>query len=278
MAAFTRVGMTSPADRKGQLVRRVKARLNDLSVDSERERWRERLSATEEQRLLARVRAGRDVCWTVDEAEPLVTVRISTYNRADLLMERALPTALAQSYERLEVLVIGDATDEATDKAMRSVADPRVKYLNLPARGLYPEDAQLRHRVAGSHPWNVALALAKGSWIAPLDDDDEFTEDHVAVLLEDARRRRLEMVYSVADLQRPSGVWEKVGEEPLRAGGISHGTVLYSLGLRFFSYSMTCHYIPEPNDWNLWRRMRDAGVRIGFLDRTTFVHHESPHG
>jgi glycosyltransferase involved in cell wall biosynthesis len=256
----------------------VQARLADLSVDSERERWRERLVAPEQKRLLARVRDGRDVCWPTDEAEPLVTIRISTYNRADLLMERALPSALAQSYERLEVLVVGDATDEATDKAMRSVSDPRVTYVNLPARGLYPEAPQLRHRVAGSHPWNVALALARGSWIAPLDDDDEFTGDHVAVLLDEARRRRLEHVYSVADLQRPNGDWEKVGEEPLRAGGISHGTVLYSLGLRFFTYSMTCHYIPEPNDWNLWRRMRDAGVRIGFLNRTTFVHHETAHG
>src|SRR5437763_3537813 len=49
--------------------------------DRAREKILERMQAHEERRLLAVVRAGRDVCWTEDDAtNPLVTVRIATYN------------------------------------------------------------------------------------------------------------------------------------------------------------------------------------------------------
>jgi len=29
----------------------------------------------------------------------------------------------------------------------------------------------------------------------------------------------------------------------------------------------------EPNDWNLWRRMEEAGVRMGFVDHVVFRHY-----
>ena len=44
-----------------------------------------------------------------DEAEPLVTVIITTYNNWQLLRERALPSVLAQTYQHFECIVVGDA-------------------------------------------------------------------------------------------------------------------------------------------------------------------------
>jgi hypothetical protein len=261
-----------------RFARRVRLRAVDVSVEGELERLKDRIDSREERRLLAEARAGRDVCWTDEgEAEPLVTVRIATYNRAEELVERSLASALRQTYSRLDILVVGDHTDAATDRAMAAVKDPRVRYVNLPSRGVYPSDPNLRWLVAGSVPMNAGLTLASGSWIAPCDDDDEFTDDHVEVLLAEARRRRLEMVYGVADMEQSDGTWQRVGEWPLRAGGISHGTVLYSLGLRFLRYSQTCFKTPEPFDWNMWRRMERIGVHTGFVDRVVFRHYESPH-
>jgi glycosyltransferase involved in cell wall biosynthesis len=256
----------------------VPPRLAGFSWASEQERLLERLRRRNERELLIQMRAGRDVCWVPDAGEePLVTLRIATYKRADMLMERALPSALAQSYERLEILVVGDATDEETERAMSGVRDPRVRFVNLPYRGIYPAAAEHRWLVAGSHPMNAGLVLARGSWIAPFDDDDEMTPDHVEALLTTAMTGRHEMVYSQAEFETADGSWVVVGEEPLRAGGISHGTVLYSMGLRFLRYSSSCWRLPEPFDWNLWRRMREIGVRIGFLEQVTFRHHESAH-
>src|SRR5207302_3257825 len=87
---------------------------------------------------------------------------------------------------------------------------------------------------------------------------------------------RLEMIYSVADFQGPDGGWQPVGGEPLTWGAISHGNVLYSAGLSFLSYSLTCYRMGEPLDWNLWRRMSQIGVRIGFLNHLTYRHYWSP--
>jgi len=240
---------------------------------------RETAAAVEERRLLHAVRDGRDVCWLEDEHDinPLVTIRIATYDRGQMVVDRAIASALAQTYSNIEVLVVGDACDEATEHAVRSVADPRVRFVNLGQRGIYPADPMDRWRVAGTAPMNAALGLARGAWIAPCDDDDELTRDHVEVLLRHAKANRLEMVWSQAAMEVSPGQWACVGTQPLQANQISHGSVLYSLGLRFFQHSNTSWKLDEPGDWNLWRRMSAAGVRTGFLEEITYRHYLESH-
>ena len=238
---------------------------------------RERLEAVEEKRLLNIVRADRDVCIS-DEPEPLVTVRIATYNRGVLTAERSIASALAQTYERLEILVVGDAADAATVEAVDAVKDERVRFVNLPVRGMYPSDPRHRWMVAGSAPMNVGLSLARGAWIAPCDDDDELSHDHVEVLLRNAQAKRVEMIYSKAKMEVAPGQWSIVGSIPLRHGHVTHGSVMYSSQLRFMRHSNTSWKLGEPSDWNLWRRMKRIGVRIGFLDRITYTHYLEAHG
>ncbi len=75
------------------------------------------------------------------------------------------------------------------------IDDNRVKFVNLPIRGKYPKQSFDRWMVAGSIPRNKGLELASGYWIAPLDDDDEFTVDHLEILLSFAVEGGFEMVY-----------------------------------------------------------------------------------
>jgi hypothetical protein len=235
---------------------------------------RTHLATRDERRLLVQARGRNDVCWAAtDEAEPLVTIRIATYNRGPLVAERAIGSAIRQTYERLEILVVGDHCDEPTERAIRSVNDPRLRFINLPERGLYPSDPMLRWMVAGCAPMNAALAVAQGAWIAPCDDDDEITDDHVEVLLSQARQRRLEFVWSKATMEVEAGKWLPVGSTPLAHGGITHGSVLYAGGLRFFRHNKNSWKLAEPGDWNLWRRMQDAGVKMGFVDQVTYRHY-----
>lgn len=146
-------------------------------------------------RLLSEARAGRDVCWLEgEELEPLVTVRIATRDRPELLMERSLASALRQSYERIEVIVVGDGCDDRTRRAVEQIRDSRIRYVNLPVPGRYPSEPTRRWRVAGTKPMNAALDLSAGAWIAPCDDDDEFTDDHVETLLGVAKATRSEFV------------------------------------------------------------------------------------
>lgn len=232
---------------------------------------RERAEARAARDHLATERRIHPIVWE-RSAPPLVTVRIATYNRGPLVAERAIASALEQTHRNLEVVVVGDACDAATERAVLSVRDPRVRFENLARRGDYPADPMRRWMVAGVTPMNRALELARGEWIAPLDDDDEFTPDHVEVLLDACRSRDLEFAYGVAESEATPGVWRPIGSWPPRHMAIVHAAVLYSARLRIFPHSIDSWRVHEPADWNLWKRMKKAGVRMGFVDRVVCRH------
>lgn len=56
-------------------------------------------------------------------------------------------------------------------------------------------------------------------------------------------------------------------------GSIIHSSVLYDSRLRLFRHSLSSWRMEEPGDWNLWRRMRIAGVRMAFLDMVVTRHY-----
>ncbi len=235
--------------------------------------WRrQRIEVTHARARIAAERSTRPTIW-VQSAPPLVTVRIATYNRGSLVRDRAIASALAQTYPNIEVLVIGDHCDAATEAAVRSVSDRRVRFENLSERGRYPSDPRYRWMVAGEAPMNRALQLMRGDWLAPLDDDDEFTPDHIEALLDACRTRDREFAYGIAEMETSPGTWELRGSWPLREGQIIHSAVLFSSRLRTIKHDIDSWRLEEPGDWNLWHRMRDAGARMGFVDHVVTRHY-----
>lgn len=209
-----------------------------------------------------------------DEATgPLVSVRIATFNRPDLLLDRAVRSALEQTYPHIEVVVVGDCAVPETGARIAALGDPRVRYYNLPLRPTYPAERRAFWSVAGTRAANTGMALCRGEWIAPLDDDDEFTPDHIEVLLDACRRNRWDFVYSVFDMEREPGTWTPVGHWPIEEGATCHGSVLMHRSVAALRYDIDAWRGSEPGDWNLWRRMRDAGVRMGFVDRVLGKHY-----
>lgn len=238
---------------------------------------RQQIEIADERRVLGWIRDGRELCYEYED-NPLVTVRVATYGTGRTVVDRAVRSALAQTYENIEVLVIGDCCGQDTVEAMAEIDDTRVRFINLAERGNYPPLAHHRRKVAGAHPMNVGNLLAQGRWIAPCDDDDELTPDAVAVRLEACRQRGLEMVYSKAEDETEPDQWTSVGREPLARGDVSHGSVMFRSELRFMPYSMSCWKMKEPSDWNLWKRMERIGVKTGFIDHVSYRHHLSQAG
>lgn len=235
----------------------------------------ERIDRRQEAWLLDRARAAHDTVPSEEDSAPLVTARVITYNRPDILVDRCLPSLLRQTYRNLEILIVGDNCEPSTGRALAAIQDSRVRYINLPRHTIYPLPEIHRWHVAGYAPANLALTLAEGSWLAPCDDDDEFTDDHVEVLLSAARRKDLEFVHSRTAVPVGAREWVVIGRERPQLGHISHGSVLYSARLDFIKYRGTCHHLGEPFDWNLWRRMQNLGVRMGYLDDVTYIYHPS---
>lgn len=215
--------------------------------------------------------------------EPLVSICVPTYNRADILIERAVKTALSQSYKNIELVIVGDHCTDNTAELLSNVRDPRLKFYNLPSRHRnYPKNIENHWFVGGAVPANEAMRLAKGRWIARLDDDDTWTNDHIEKLLSFAVNGNYEFVSGLYAEERfgvrkvVDGVhaldayFTRCEKENFRTspkiGGVS--TWLKRSYLRFMEYNIDCWR----KDWNrVWDidlalRIYGSGARMGFCN------------
>jgi Glycosyl transferase family 2 len=204
-----------------------------------------------------------------EEVEPLVTVRICTWNRAELLVDRALASLLRQTYSHWEAIVVGDACTDDTAERIAALGDSRISFENLEVRGPYPDVPEQMWQIAGTYGAQLALRRANGRWIAQLDDDDEWDDDHLEVLLADAVRSHSEVVYGKwrmveATSRQPIGIF---GSWPVEKAHITFQCAIEHGHLRRFLPDFNAYLADEPGDWHRVRRLLAAGVRFAFLDR-----------
>ncbi len=197
-----------------------------------------------------------------EKAEPLVSVCVATYNRGPLLTERCLPSILAQTYRNIEVVVVGDACTDDTAKRLASLSDPRIHFENLAVRGDYPEDPYRRWMVAGTLPINRALALAKGSFITHLDDDDAIPADRIAKLLAFIRETRADLVWHPFEYENAKGRWRVNPALEFRKAQVTTSSVFYHEWLKRIPWDMNAHQYLEPGDWNRFRKILWMGAKV----------------
>jgi hypothetical protein len=260
----------------------LEATVRELAAESKRDRLRIveilRLLHDDEagnRRRLYGVRRSAEYAAAYSDPEPLVSIPITTYDRWDLLASRALPSALGQTYPNVEVVVVGDGSPPETTAAVAKFEDPRLRYYNRTLRGPYPDDPRALWHVAGTPPHNEAVSRSRGAWIAPLDDDDEFREDHVELLLEAARAERFELCYGRIHCLMNDGREFALGTFPPTTGHFGIQAAIYHAGLRFFEMELGDALFESPNDWSLCRRMVRAGVRLGMIEDVVVDHWES---
>jgi glycosyltransferase involved in cell wall biosynthesis len=194
--------------------------------------------------------------------QPLISITIPTYDRGRLLVDRTLPSILAQTYKNFEVIIVGDHCIDDTSEILKEVKDPRVKFINLSKRTKYPEDPTLRWFVSGVAPSNHALKIAKGKWITYFDDDDIMVPDFLESLLEFAIKSDCEFVAGLYE-EESEGVCTikgQVNNHQPEFGG--HSTWLYRSYLRFFKYNLNSWRKSYncPQDIDMQLRMKKSGV------------------
>ncbi len=201
-----------------------------------------------------------------------ISVVIPTYNRPDQLLGRALPSVLAQTMNDQEIIVVGDGTDEDTILAMREFVrqNDNAQFYNLD-HFAYPEDHERAWGLYGLNAINYGLDQATGDWIAVLGDDDEFTPDHHATLLEAAERTGADHVYGLSNTYKNGAfTGQQYGAWPPGDGQLATGANIFraSMGYRF---DLNCWDRGLTGDADLWTRMRKDGVKFHFEPRV--VHH-----
>jgi hypothetical protein len=226
----------------------------------------------ENRRLLEAARRDPEYALAFEEPEPLVTVILPTHQRAELLRSRSLPAALGQTHERIEVIVIADTHDQDAEAAVHAASDPRVRYVSLTQRYVYPDPH--RHWLAASTLGrNEGYRLAAGRWMFDFDDDDSLPNDAIASLLQAARERRLEAVQGTIRQRHPDGAMDDIVPEPPGRLPLK-GAVVHS-HLRFFTREHVASAFGVPGDWFRGERMVRAGVRIELLPRVTYEYFPS---
>ena len=138
---------------------------------------------------------------------PTVSAVIPTRNRPELVL-RAVYSALKQTFQDLEVLVVIDGPDSATLTALQLVSDRRLRVIALPD----PVGACIAR--------NSGVRAAHGKWVAFLDDDDEWLPEKIVKQLALATKSRFAYpIVSSQLIRRTSGsdeVWpRKAPTQPL---------------------------------------------------------------
>lgn len=206
----------------------------------------------------------------------LFSVVIPTYERNDLLIGRALASVMRQTVQDFEVHIMNDGMlGEGLldlERRLEGLEDERVHLWTL-HRQTYPKDQGQRWCVLGLNARNRGLDLSMGEWIAPLDDDDEWTDDHLETLLDAAKKNHSDFAYGISQYHWPDNRLQFAGSWPPGMGAFCDGAQIYRNGLGY-RYDPRCVERGLPEDGDLWTRMWEAGVKFTF--RQVIVHHYYP--
>jgi hypothetical protein len=191
---------------------------------------------------------------------PLVSVCIATFNRAAILVERSLASVLNQTYENLEINVVGDGCTDETERLVRQLGDPRVRFVNLPSRGIYPADPVRRWMVAGTAALNHALSMCTGDFVTHLDDDDEHMPDRIEKLLLFSLSHECDFLWHPFLCEDARGNWQVNDAPALALGSVTTSAMFYRAWLKEVKWDVDAHWLMEPGDWNRIRRMTFLGI------------------
>lgn len=123
-----------------------------------------------------------------------VSIVIPAYNAGNFL-STAVQSVLDQTYGSFELLIIDDASSDATPQLAQAFAarDARVQYHRNP------------NNIGVARSRNRGVALAKHSWIAFLDSDDRWRRDKLARQVAYMQTHPVDLVYTGYDFMDTAG-------------------------------------------------------------------------
>jgi glycosyltransferase involved in cell wall biosynthesis len=187
----------------------------------------------------------------VRPAIPIVSIVIATRNRADLLRE-SIASCLEQTVPDFEIIVVDDASEDATEHAVASFDDARIRYVRLPERS----------GVAAAR--NHGNALAKGAYIAVHDDDDLMLPDRLETQLASIKAGDVGSYGGWIDFTGgelspfPGKAPLEMGSSP--ANALMHGTIMIRTDVALAVKYETAFSRNTDFDWTT--RLLTAGFRL----------------
>jgi glycosyltransferase involved in cell wall biosynthesis len=218
-----------------------------------------------------------------------VSVVIPTYNRAYIIRD-ALESALAQTYQDIEIIVLDDGSTDNTSEIVTSYKSDKIRYL--------------RHEVnrGCSAACNSCIAAATGDLIAFLDSDDLWKPDKVERQVDFLLRHpEVDAVFCDVEIMTESGMiaslmrlmkqfpqvlaGNDVKEEYVLSGREMYICLLQEVPIKPTALLSTrdiykrCGTFdeswPSGTDWDLFLRFAQSGS-FGYIDRPLAVQRRTP--
>jgi glycosyltransferase involved in cell wall biosynthesis len=144
---------------------------------------------------------------------PRVSVVIPTYN-AEKFIAKTIQSVLQQTYQDFEILVIDDESPDRSVEICRQFADPRIRIISQPNRGL-----------PGAR--NTGIRAAKGEFIGFLDADDIWLPHKLAAHIQHFDRNpTVGISFSYSAFIDDEGRLTGLSQRPKRLNGITPDYVL----------------------------------------------------
>ena len=130
---------------------------------------------------------------------PRISVIVPTYNRKNMLLS-AIRSVLNQTYKDFEIIVIDDASSDGTRRAMNGIENERLRYI--------------RHEEnrGQSAAYNTGIKASEGTYIAFLNDDDEYVPNKLERQLKVLENSRPEVGLVYSGHYRVDNVGQIIGQ------------------------------------------------------------------
>jgi glycosyltransferase involved in cell wall biosynthesis len=142
----------------------------------------------------------------------LISIITATFNRSNVL-KYSIQSAIDQSYENWELLIIGDCCTDDTENVVNSFNNPKIKFINLE-----------KNIGEQSGPNNFGMKICNGKYISFLNQDDLWFPNHLELLYNKLIETGSDLSYS---LFYPAQVNNTVFDMPIRINS-SHDLIYAS--------------------------------------------------
>jgi len=199
---------------------------------------------------------------------PKVSVIIATYNRSHLI-SRAIQSILNQTYKNREVIIVDDSSTSKTQDIVSEIDQKDVRMVYI----------KNKNRIGFAKSLNKGIRMAKGKYIARLDDDDfwcdakklekqvRFLEEHPdyvlvgggAIVVDEEGKEYFRILPPETD--------EEIRKVMLFDCVFPHGTVVFKKD----NWELAGKYDVRSEfgfseDWNLWLKLGEFGKFYCFAE------------
>ena len=120
---------------------------------------------------------------TSTEYRPVVSVVMATFNRSNII-GHSIQSLISGSFQEWELIVVGDACTDDTASVIERISDPRIRFINL---------AQNCGEQSG--PNNIGAEMARGEYLAFLNHDDLWLQDHLERSVKRLRETDADLIF-----------------------------------------------------------------------------------